>query len=316
MRAYSLTAAAKINLYLEIIGDRPDGYHELAMVMQSVNLADRVDLRALGTDDILIHCDHPEVPADHSNLAYRAAQLMAEAFPTAFARFGGVEISIRKQIPVGAGLAGGSTNAAAVLVGLDLMWQLGLTQQELQDLGAQLGSDVPFCISGGTALATGRGEVLSPLPDLDQLHVVLGKYRSLSVSTVWAYQTYRRQFGHAYVSGHEAQAERRQHFHAGPMVTAIAHQDMTQIGQLLYNDLERVVLPDYPKVQQLRDAFQQPTVLGTMMSGSGPTVFALTASAEQAQQVRDTVRAAIPDPDLELWVTRFTPTSIRPVSSV
>jgi 4-diphosphocytidyl-2C-methyl-D-erythritol kinase len=175
MRAYSLVAPAKINLYLEIIGSRADGYHELAMVMQSVNLADRLDLYANGTDAIRVHCDHPLVPSDQSNLAYRAAELMAKQFPDCFDKYGGVDITVDKQIPVGAGLAGGSTNAAAVLVGLDLMWELGLTQSELQEIGAKLGSDVPFCIAGGTAIATGRGEKISPLPDLDHLVAVLGQ---------------------------------------------------------------------------------------------------------------------------------------------
>ena len=166
MRSYSLLASAKINLYLEIIGDRPDGYHELAMVLQSIDLADRIDLRAIGTDTIRVRCDHPQVPPDKNNLAYRAADLLAQQFPDALAKYGGVEITIHKQIPVAAGLAGGSANAAAVLVGMDLLWQLGLTQSELQELGGTLGSDVPFCIVGGTALATGRGDKLSPLPDL------------------------------------------------------------------------------------------------------------------------------------------------------
>ena len=157
MRSYSLLASAKINLYLEIIGDRPDGYHELAMVLQSIDLADRIDLRAIGTDTIRVRCDHPQVPPDKNNLAYRAADLLAKQFPDALAKYGGVEIAIHKQIPVAAGLAGGSANAAAVLVGMDLLWQLGLTQSELQELGGTLGSDVPFCITGGTALATGAG---------------------------------------------------------------------------------------------------------------------------------------------------------------
>src|SRR4028118_119025 len=104
MRSYSLIAPAKINLYLEILGDRPDGYHELAMILQSIELADRIDLRAIGTDTILVHCDHPQVPTNQDNLAYRAVQLMAEQFPSVFAKFGGVEITIKKQIPVAAGL--------------------------------------------------------------------------------------------------------------------------------------------------------------------------------------------------------------------
>lgn len=307
MRSYSLCASAKINLYLEIVGDRPDGYHELVMVLQSINLADQIDLRPLGVDQIRLHCHHPQIPQDRTNLAYRAAELMMQTFPG----LSGVEIVIDKQIPVGAGLAGGSANAAAVLVGLDLMWNLGLTQAELQQLGAQLGSDVPFCISGGTALATGRGDVLAPLPDLDHLYVVLAKYRSLSVSTPWAYQTFRQQFGHSYVQDAEAKAARKQQVRSGPMVSAIVHRDGGQIGQFLYNDLERVVLPKYSEVLQLREQLQQPQVLGAMMSGSGPTIFGLTQSRQDAEQVQAAVRAAVPSPNLDLWVAQFSNTSIR-----
>jgi 4-diphosphocytidyl-2-C-methyl-D-erythritol kinase len=314
MRSYHLLAPAKINLYLEIIGDRPDGYHELAMVMQSIDLADAIELRANGTDEVRVHCDHPQVPSDSTNLAYRAAMLMAIEFPNHFSKYGGVDIEIQKQIPVGAGLAGGSTNAAAVLVGLDLMWQLGLTQIEIQELGEKLGSDVPFCVAGGTAIATGRGEKLSPLPDLDHLYAVLGKYRSLSVSTPWAYQTYRQQFASSYALAADLEG-RRQRVHSGAMMTAIAHRDGAQIGKLLSNDLEKVVLPTYPQVAQLREQFQHLDTLGTMMSGSGPTVFALTASQAQAEQVRDRVRTEIPEPDLDFWVTKFTTTGIQVVAA-
>lgn len=311
MRSYSLLAPAKINLYLEIIGDRPDGYHELVMVLQSIDLADRVDLRANGTDTIHVLCDHPDVPQDSSNLVHRAAALMIEQFPDCFARYGAVDITLKKHIPVGAGLAGGSSNAASVLVGMDLMWELGLTQSELQELGALLGSDVPFCIAGGTALATGRGEKLDALPDLDHLYIVLGKYRSLAVSTAWAYKTYRQQFGDSYVCQPDDLECRRQQVHSGPMMSAIVHRDGTQIGQQLRNDLERVVLPAYPQVQQLREVFQQFNPLGTMMSGSGPTVFAIVESLEQANQVQQQVKAAIGDPDLALWVTKFITTGIQ-----
>lgn len=316
MRSYSLLAAAKVNLYLEILGDRPDGYHELVMVLQSIDLADQIDIRSTSTESIFVHCNHPEVPSDQRNLAYRAAQLMTQQFPDAFARFGGVEITVQKHIPVGAGLAGGSTNAASVLVGMDLLWQLGLTLSELQDLGAQLGSDVPFCIAGGTVLATGRGEQLNPLPTLDSLHLVLAKYRGLAVSTAWAYQTFRQQFHRDYVTDVQGLDQRRHRVHSGPMVAAIAHRDPREIGQLLYNDLERVVLPTHPQVQHLRDQFQQAGTLGTMMSGSGPTVFALAESQAHAQQIRDFVRAAIPDPDLDFWIVQGAPSSIRIISSV
>lgn len=310
MRSYSLLAPAKINLYLEILGNRPDGFHELIMVLQSVNLADQIDIRANGTQTIHISCNHPQVPNDSSNLAYRAVELMSQHFPEHFARFGGVDIYIDKRTPVGAGMAGGSSNGAAVLVGIDLLWKLGLTYDELQEFGAQLGSDVPFCIAGGTALATGRGEKLDALPGLDSLYVVLAKYRSLSVSTPWAYKTYRQQFGDSYLQ-ETALDDRRKQVHAGPMMSAIARKDGNQIGKLLYNDLEKVVLPEYPQVSQLRETFEQLGTLGTMMSGSGPTVFALTESQAQAEQIRDKVRASIPDPDLELWITRFRQSGIQ-----
>ncbi|WP_068818183.1 4-(cytidine 5'-diphospho)-2-C-methyl-D-erythritol kinase [Phormidesmis priestleyi] len=308
MRSYSLIAPAKINLYLQIVGDRSDGFHELVMVLQSIELADVVTVRPIGTEAIRVWCDNPDVPQDQTNLAYKAADLMVREFPDYFAKFGGVEIKIQKRIPMGAGLAGGSSNAAAVLVGLDLMWNLGLTHSDLQELGATLGSDIPFCISGGTSLATGRGEQLDGLPDLHNIYVVLAKYRDLPISTPWAYQTYRQQFGDTYPkSASDVEARKQQ---SRGMMAAIAQQNLAQIGQLLHNDLERVVLPEYPQVQQLRDRFQSLGVLGTMMSGSGSTVFGLVESHAQAEQVKDQM-TAIADPNLDLWVTRFCTSGVR-----
>ncbi|UBF26433.1 4-(cytidine 5'-diphospho)-2-C-methyl-D-erythritol kinase [Kovacikia minuta CCNUW1] len=313
MRSYSLLAPAKINLYLEILGDRPDGFHELVMVLQGVELADQIDLRVGGMGNIYVECNHPEVPSDRSNLAYRAAELMTQQFPDCFARFGGISVAIQKNIPVGAGLAGGSSNAAAVLVGLDLLWDLGLTQDELEELGATLGSDVPFCIAGGTALATGRGEQLDTLPGLDGLYVILAKFRSLSVSTPWAYQTYRKKFSTSYLKDSTDLELRRQQVHSGPMLNAIAHHNSVKIGQLLHNDLEKVVLPEFPEVLRLRETFQRLGVLGTMMSGSGPTVFALVESEEKAHQIKEQVKREIANPDLDLWVTKFAKAGIQVV---
>jgi len=315
MDSYSLLASAKINLYLEIIGTRPDGYHNLIMVLQSIDLADQIDLRPSGSEAIYLHCNHPEVPQDESNLAYKAALLIAEKFPDAYAKYGGVDITIDKKIPVGAGLAGGSTNAAAVLVGLNLMWNLKLSQKQLEYLGSLLGSDVPFCVVGGTMLATGRGEYLTSLPALDNFYVVLGKYRSLSVSTGWAYQTFRHQYLETNQSDNVLTGNYQQRGHSEKMVYAIARKNQEQIGQLLYNDLERVVLPQYPQVQQLREKFLQTGYPG-MMSGSGPTVFALTQSHQEAQQVLESVKTAIADPDLDLWVAKFTSSSIQVASPV
>jgi 4-diphosphocytidyl-2-C-methyl-D-erythritol kinase len=305
MKSYTLTAPAKINLHLEIIGMRSDNYHELVMVMQSIDLADRIEVRSVAREGIILHCDLAGVPVDETNLAYRAAVLMQQTFPDAAIEYGGLEISLFKQIPMAAGLAGGSGNAAAVLVGIDRLWDLGLTQSQLQELGAKLGSDVPFCIAGGTAIATGRGELISPLPSLDGIFVVLGKYLSLEVSTPWAYSRYRSAFGSTYATEPKTLAERSQRIHASELIKAISVRDSHRIGQLLHNDLERVVLPEYPLVADLKAKLQTCPNLGTMMSGSGPTVFSLAASQAQAQLIHDSIRAMIPDRDLQLFIAQF-----------
>lgn len=311
MHSYTLIAPAKINLYLEIIGDRPDGFHELVMILQSIELADKIHIKPSNTEDIRLHCNHPQVPTDKSNLAYRAAKLICDTFPDVYANYGGVELTIEKNIPVAAGLAGGSTNAAAVLVGLNLMWQLGLTQPELQDLAAKLGSDIPFCLCGGTAIATGRGEKLDSIKNINNLWVVLAKYNNLSVSTPWAYQTYRQHYSKSYLSDPEEIKSRRAEVHSSPLFKAIMAQNGAEIGKLLYNDLEKVVLPNYPQVKQLRSSFAELGVLGTMMSGSGPTVFALCESEQQAQQVKQQVRTTITDPELNFWVTKLSSGGIQ-----
>ncbi|ANV85117.1 4-(cytidine 5'-diphospho)-2-C-methyl-D-erythritol kinase [Picosynechococcus sp. PCC 7003] len=312
MSAYLLTAPAKINLYLEILGDRPDGFHELVMVMQTIGLYDRIEVRQNRSGDINLYCQHPEVPLTASNIAYRAAQLMMTRFADIYARVGGgVDITIEKNIPVAAGLAGGSTDGAAVLVGLNLLWNLGLTQPELQELAAELGSDVPFCIGGGTAIATGRGEILDPLPDLDGIPIVLAKYSNIAVSTPWAYQTYRAQFGEHYLQDAASWDARMKQIHSGGLIKAIQQKNIQAIARELYNDLEKVVLPEFPQVQQLRDCFAKHGAIGTMMSGSGPSVFAICETLEQAQTLKTQVAQELNDPALDLWVTQIASPGIQ-----
>jgi 4-diphosphocytidyl-2-C-methyl-D-erythritol kinase len=303
MNSYTLIAPAKINLYLKIIGDRPDGFHELVMIMQAIDLADKIRLNANGIDDFRLFCSHPEVPVDRTNLADKAARLMAQTFPKAFANYGGIDITIEKNIPIAAGLAGGSSNAAAVLVGINLMWQLGLTRVQIQELAAQLGSDIPFSVSGGTAIATGRGEILDALPNLDRLWLVLAKYDNLSVSTAWAYNTYRQQFGHTYIPDAVGFPAANSLNYAGKLIEAIVAKNSTKMAQLMRNDLEKVVLPEYPAVEKLRSTLAAAGVLGTMMSGSGPTVFALCASEAAAREVKEKVAKELNDRHLDLWVT-------------
>jgi len=308
MSSYSLAAPGKINLHLEILGDRPDGYHELTMILQSIELSDTVTISALSTDTIRLHCKHPQVPLNKDNLAFKAAELMVEKFPDAFAQFGGVDITIEKNLPIAAGLAGGSSNAAAVIFGLNLLWNLGLTQPQLQELGAVIGSDVPFCITGGTAIATGRGEKLDPLVTPEQIYVLLAKYQSLSVSTAWAYQTYRQEFGHTYPQNLDNAPTK---LSAAEIIKAIAHQDLPTIEKSLHNDLEKVVLPAYDQVTNLRQTLKSMDKAGVMMSGSGPTVFALCSTLQEGEALKEKLKQALPEPDLEVWVTKFTSGGIR-----
>lgn len=323
MHSYSLIAPAKINLYLEVMGnwtssnpgDRPDKFHELVMILQSIALADQIDIKPSDTQDIYIHCDHPHVPEDETNLAYRAAQLMCKVFPKVHANYGGVTIKISKNIPVAAGLAGGSGNAAAVLVGINLIWNLGLTQPELQELASRLGSDIPFCISGGTAIATGRGEKLDPLKSLADIWLVLAKYDDISVSTPWAYKSYRQQYSDTYILDAAGIKSRTVEVNSSPLVNAIVSQDTRAIAKSIHNDLEKVVLPAYPQVAALKAAFAAQNVLGTMMSGSGPTIFALCESEAQAIAVQQQVKSQINDPQLHFWVTKFVSHGIQIKSS-
>ena len=310
-RSYSLIAPAKINLYLEIIGDRPDKFHELVMILQSIELADRIDIQPSDTEDIYIYCEHPQVPTDETNLAYRAARLMCDTFPEVYANYGGVGIRIQKNIPVAAGLAGGSGNAAAVLMGINLLWNLGLTKLELQELAAKLGSDIPFCVTGGTAIATGRGEKLAKLRDITDMWVVLAKHDNISVSTPWAYKTYRQQYKDTYVSNADKVNYRNIKVHSGALVNAITNNNSSEIGKAIYNDLEKVVLPQYPQVAALKSAFASQDILGTMMSGSGSTVFALCESKEKAIAVEQQVKSQLNDPHLNFWVTKLTNNGVQ-----
>ena len=262
----TLKAYAKINLALEVLGKRPDGYHEVAMIMQSVSLHDTLIL-SLQESDITLICDRPELPCDHSNLAYRAAELLRREVGVAR----GVKIELNKRIPLAAGLAGGSTDAAAVLKGLNRLWGLALSPVELEQLAARLGSDVPFCLWGGTSLATGRGEILTPLPDFAGHGVVLAN-PSLQVSTAWVYGNYR-----------DAAGNRRRDISS--LRHSIEQPDFSAVADTLFNDLETVTVPAYPQVAEIQEQLLQAGAAGVLMSGSGPTVFALTPDYASAAEL-------------------------------
>ncbi len=284
MADLTVWAPAKINLHLEVLGLRPDGFHELAMVMQTIDLLDALQFSPTADGRIHLSCSNPDLPVDGGNLIVRAAELLK-------ARAGlpelGVSIRLQKRIPIGAGLAGGSSNGAAALVGLNSLWGLGFDRAALMAMAAQLGSDMPFCLDGGTQLCFGRGEVLEPVnapaapaSDGSGLAVLLIKHPVASVSTPWAYGRCRELRGASYLSGEEAFEQRRQALRQSPLLKAL-----TTGGDLppLRNDLQTVVEPEVASVREGLALLQRlRTPLAVAMSGSGPSLFALFSDLDQA----------------------------------
>lgn len=260
-------APAKINLSLDVLGKREDGYHEVEMVMTTVDLFDRIDFFEHSDPDIRVGSSSGLIPSGTHNLAYQAAHLLQERY--AVRR--GVSIYIRKNIPVSAGLAGGSSDAAATLRGLNRFWQLGLTLDELAALGEEIGSDVPFCVYGGTALVTGRGEKVQPLSAPPPCWVVLAK-PALSVSTKEVYQALNvdRLIGRPRTE---------------EMVRAIAHQDYDRMCTLTCNVLEEVTMKLYPEVRIYKQLIQRFSADAVLMTGSGPTVFALLRAEHKVSRL-------------------------------
>lgn len=291
-------APAKINLHLEVLGLRPDGFHELAMVMQTLDLADTLRLRASADATITLRCDGADLPTDGRNLIVRAAELLRAhvGLPEL-----GAAIELEKRIPIGAGLAGGSSDGAAALVGLNALWGLAVGPEELHALACRLGSDVPYCLAGGTKLCFGRGERLEPVAVESAAlpAVLLVKHPQASVSTPWAYGLCRERRGDTYLSGEAAFEERRQALRQGPLLAALAAG-----GPLppLRNDLQAVVEPEVASVAAgLALLRRAPDSLAVAMSGSGPSLFALFADAAAAGRAHAALASDLAAAGFEAW---------------
>lgn len=271
----TLSANAKINLTLDILGTREDGYHEVAMIMQEISLHDTLSMGKINQGislTIAIEGQKGTLPADESNLCWKAAALVQKEYNLQE----GVEIHLTKRIPMAAGLAGGSADAAAVLKGMNHLFRLGMTEARLCELGARLGSDIPFCIMGGTMLATGRGEVLTRLPSFPRLSVVLAK-PPVGVSTAWAYKTYD--------AGYDGP-----HPDNEAMLEAIHGGDANRAASLLCNVLEGVTETEHPVIADYKRLMMEHGAMASMMSGSGPTVFGLVREKQQAWHLADTLK--------------------------
>lgn len=264
-------APAKINLTLDVLYKRPDQYHEVEMIMTTVDLADRIGLEPRTDGQIKIISTDRFVPNDERNFAYQAAKLLKDTYGIAE----GVSIKIDKEIPIAAGLAGGSSDAAATLRGLNEMWNLNLTMDELAEHGAKIGSDVSFCIYGGTALATGRGEKIKELPAPPTCWVVLAKPK-IGVSTADVY-------GGLKLEGIE-------HPNTKQMIEAIEKQDYELVCKSLGNVLETVTFKLHPEVITIKEQIQRFGADAVLMSGSGPTVFGLVDSETRATRIYNGLR--------------------------
>ena len=263
-------APAKINLTLDVLHKRPDNYHEIEMIMTTVDLADRIGLKATESG-IYIESADRFVPNDSRNLAYQAAQLLKDTYNIK----SGVIISLDKQIPVAAGLAGGSSDAAATLKGLNQLWQLDLSLDELAELGAKIGSDVSFCVYGGTALAKGRGEIIKELPAPPNCWVILAK-PTIGVSTAEVYGAF--------------DAKNAEHPNTQEMIEALGTGDYQAMCANLGNALESVTLNLYPEVAQIKDQMKKFGADAVLMSGSGPTVFGLVQQEARIPRIYNGLR--------------------------
>ena len=274
MDRLELKALGKINLGLDVLGRRENGYHDVRMVMQTVYLYDRIIMKKSKTPGIRLETNLYYLPVNENNLAYQAAQMLMDEFHIEE----GVSIQLDKHIPVAAGMAGGSSNAAAVLFGMNRMFSLGLSQKELMERGVKLGADVPYCIMRGTVLAEGIGEILTPLSPMPKCYVLIAK-PAISVSTKMVYEK---------LDSHEIE----DHPDIDGILAGLKAGDLKKVAGSMGNVLERVTVDAYPVIDQIKKMMIKEGALNAMMSGSGPTVFGIFEEKATARKAADAIRDA------------------------
>ena len=267
-----LRAMAKINLGLDVVRKREDGYHEVRMIMQTIRMYDQIMLTEQKEPGIKVKTNVSFLPVNEDNLVYKAAKLLMDEFQVT----SGVEIDLRKFIPTAAGMGGGSSDAAAVLVGVNRMFKLGLSKQQLMERSVAIGADVPFCVLRGTALAEGIGEVLTPLPPLPKCFVLIAK-PPINVSTKFVYTNLRAN-------------ELTWHPDIDGQIQALRDGDLEEVCRKMGNVLENVTIPAYPIISTIKEKMLQCGAVNAMMSGSGPTVFGIFSEREQAEKAAELLR--------------------------
>ena len=270
MNSIQLKSRAKINLSIDVLGKREDGYHLVEMIMQTIDLFDKIKIFSLKEDTIIIESNSLDIPLDSANIVYKAADLIKKQYNIKE----GVKIIIEKNIPIAAGMAGGSSNAAAVLVGLNQLWQLNLSENKLKELGLKLGADVPFCIGGQTALAENIGEKLTKIDGLSENIFILVCKPELFVSTKEIYEEIDSKI-----------IEKRPNNKL--LIQLLKENKIQQIADNMYNVLEEVTREKYPVIKEIEKIMMENDALGSMMSGSGPTVFGLYRNREDAENCKN-----------------------------
>lgn len=260
-----LRAYAKINLGLDVLGKRADGYHEVRMIMQTIQMYDLLEFEKSFRPGIHLTANLNYIPVNENNLVYKAAKLLMDQYHVQE----GVDIHLHKFIPVAAGMAGGSSDAAATLVGMNKLFQLGLSKRQLMELGVKIGADVPYCVMRGTALAEGIGEQLTPLPPMPDCYILVGK-PGINVSTKYVYTHLRLN-------------EDTCHPDIDGMIQALKERNLYGITERLGNVLEDVTIPAYPVIETIKEHMKAHGAVNAMMSGSGPTVFGIFDDKEKAE---------------------------------
>lgn len=274
MDEISLKALAKINLGLDVVRRREDGYHEVRMVMQTINLYDRLDIVKKKEPGISIKTNISFLPVNENNLIYKAGKLLMDEFGIKE----GVSVKLNKRIPIAAGMAGGSTDAAAMMYGINKLFDLGLSRKALMERGVKIGADVPYCIMRGTALAEGIGEELTQLSPMVRCPILIAK-PSISVSTKFVYQNLKLD-------------ENTVHPDIDKLVEDIKKKDLGKIASDMGNVLETVTIPNYPVIAEIKERMLQSGAVNSMMSGSGPTVFGIFDDEETARKAYADMKSA------------------------
>ncbi len=284
METLILKAMAKVNLGLDVVRRMENGYHQVKMIMQTINLFDELTFE-WAQEGITLRVDDETLPADENNLIWKAASLISQVHPFP----GGVTISLKKRIPVAAGMAGGSTDAAAVFHGLNALFALGMDIEEMKRLGVQIGADVPYCIVGGTMLSEGIGEVLTPLPQVPEAFLVIAK-PEIAVSTKYVYENL-----HVETITHHPDID--------GVRLAVENSDLGGMCRRMENILETVTEKKYPVISKIKHLLKESGAMTALMSGSGPTVFGVFETKAAADNAREAVAAS--GLAKQLFVTTF-----------